>query len=132
MTPPVKPLPIVVGVLTTTTYWGTNWVMWGFGKSEKRVKAAPETLQERLSAVETEVRLLKTEWIDTYEKLYRLAGRLDASRRWAADKGLPTPTEAGVKVPQNGSDEQIGAPPEELSPARARMSRSELLQSLTR
>jgi len=76
--------------------------MWPFKASKKRVKVVAETLEERMELIEATMRSLKTEWLDTYDKLYRLAGRMDASRRWAGEKpgGAPTTEpEKGAPAP---------------------------------
>lgn len=106
--------------------------MFGWGKSKGRAKVAPETLQEQIDALEGKFRSLMLEWTDTYDKLYRLAGRMDAARRWSAEKTPPADTTAAEKSPGNGSDELFHPPQGEEAPPTARMSRSELLQSLTR
>ncbi len=78
--------------------------MFGWSKAKGRAKVAPETLQEQIDALEGQFRSLKLEWTDTYDKLYRLAGRMDASRRWAGEKPPPPPTEGKEIVPENGSE----------------------------
>ena len=100
--------------------------MFGLGKSKGRAKVAPETLQEQIDALEGSFRALKIEWTDTYDKLYRLAGRMDASRRWAGEKPPPVATSGAEKAPENGSDElPIGMP--EAAPQIHAASRKDLL-----
>lgn len=106
--------------------------MWPWKKGRRSPKVSPETLEERLDALEGSFRGLKNEWLDTYDKLYRLAGRLDASRRWSAEKpGVQTPTEPAI-VPENGSEGQTEAPLPAPPAATLKMTRQELLRSLTR
>lgn len=103
--------------------------MFGWGKTKTRAKVSPETLQEQIDALEGKFRSLMLEWTDTYDKLYRLAGRMDASRRFAGEKPPPQATEGTKIVPENGSEALLEAPPPEVEPPKARMSRSELLAS---
>jgi len=84
--------------------------MWPWRKARKVAKTSPETLEERLDALEGSFRGLKAEWLDTYDKLYRLAGRLDASRRW----GEKTPP-PGMGEPASAPQNESGAPSVELS-----------------
>ncbi len=77
--------------------------------------------------LEAEFRSLKSEWLDFYEKAYRLAGRLDSARRWTGEKTAPGSTKEPAIAPENGP-EPPNSPPE---PPVAKMSRSELLKSLT-
>ncbi len=105
--------------------------MFGLGKAKGRAKVAPETLQEQIDALEGQFRSLKLEWTDTYDKLYRLAGRMDASRRWAGEKPPPTPTEGKEIVPENGSEPAFPDAPGPSPPARAQ-SRKDLLDQWTR
>jgi len=100
--------------------------MFGLGKSKGRPKVAPETLQEQIDALEGKFRALMIEWTDTYDKLYRLAGRMDASRRWAGEKPTPVATTEGGKAPENGSEEAF-SPPTEAAPAVVAKSRKDLL-----
>jgi len=100
--------------------------MFGWGKTKGRAKVAPETLQEQIDALEGKFRSLALEWADAYDKLYRLAGRMDASRRWAGEKPPPVPTSEGAKPPENGSEEAFPAAPEP-APAVAAKSRKDLL-----
>ncbi len=105
--------------------------MFGWSKSKPRAKVSPVTLQEQIDALEGKFRLLSLEWTDAYDKLYRLAGRMDASRRWAGEKPPPPGVEAPGKVAGNGSDELPLPDPGQQPPPVAKMSRSELLRSLT-
>jgi len=116
----------VVGGLTPTTYWGYKGAMFGMGKTKGRPKVAPETLQEQIDALEGKFRALMLEWTDTYDKLYRLAGRMDASRRWAGEKTPSPPPTAGEKAPQNGSEDAF-LPPAEAAPTVVAKSRKDLL-----
>ena len=100
--------------------------MFGWGKTKTRAKVAPETLQEQIDALEGKFRALMTEWIDTYDKLYRLAGRMDASRRWAGEKPPPVPTGGKEIVPENGSEGVFSHTQETPAPTRAQ-SRKDLL-----
>ncbi len=100
--------------------------MFGFGKTKTRAKVAPETLQEQIDALEGQFRSLKLEWTDTYDKLYRLAGRMDASRRWAGEKPPPPATDGKEIVPENGSEPAFPVAPEAPPIARAD-SRKDLL-----
>ena len=80
--------------------------MWPFRAAKKRVKVVAETLEERMELIEATMRSVKTEWLDTYDKLYRLAGRMDASRRWAGEKpGTPATTEG-----EKGAPAPVGEP----------------------
>lgn len=121
----------MVGGLTTTTYWGYRRDVFGWAKSKGRAKVAPETLQEQIDALEGKFRALMLEWTDTYDKLYRLAGRMDASRRWAGEKAPPVPTKEPTIVPENGSEPEIPLAPQPPLPAAPKMNRQELLRSLT-
>jgi len=100
--------------------------MFGWGKTKGRPKIAPETLQEQIDALEGKFRSLALEWTDAYDKLYRLAGRMDASRRWAGEKPAPPTTTPGEKPPENGSEEAF-SPPLETPPAGVPNSRKGLL-----
>lgn len=87
--------------------------MWPFQKSTKRVKQHAETLEERMELLEASHRSLKTEWLDTYDKLYRLAGRLDAGRRWTSEKAPSPPTneaEIAAPAPTEVHPEGVGSP----------------------
>ncbi len=86
--------------------------MFGWSKGKARAKVAPETLQEQIDALEGQFRSLKLEWTDTYDKLYRLAGRMDASRRLAGEKPPSPPTEGKEIVPENGSEPVFSGAPE--------------------
>ena len=130
MNPPVKPQPIVVEGLTPTTYWGSLGVMWWTKKGRKSPKVAAETLEEQLLLLQAEFRTLKTEWLNTYEQLYKLAGRLDAARRWDAGKTPTTPATDQLNVPHNG-DEVPPLSPADATPAQAPQNRLALLKSLT-
>jgi len=120
------PLHLVVGGLTTTTYWGYRGDVFGWSKTKARAKVAPETLQEQIDALEGKFRALMIEWTDTYDKLYRLAGRMDASKRWTGEKPAPVPTSEPGKAPENGSEEAFLAPTEP-APVVAAKSRKDLL-----
>ncbi len=100
--------------------------MFGWGKTKVRAKVAPETLQEQIDALEGKFRALMIEWTDTYDKLYRLAGRMDASRRWAGEKTPPQSTEGEKIAPGNGSEEVFPPTPEPPPPTRAQ-TRKDLL-----
>lgn len=106
---PVNPQDVVVWGLTPTTYWGMKGAMWPFKKSRRSPKASPETLEERLDALEGSFRGLKVEWIDTYEKLYKIAGRMDAARRWGSEKQPPPATTEGAIDAQKEPGEQMQA-----------------------
>lgn len=105
--------------------------MFGWGKSKGRPKVAPETLQEQIDALEGQFRSLKMEWTDTYDKLYRLAGRMDASKRWTGEKTPPGSSEGKEIAPENGSEAALLSPPEGSAAARA-PSRKDLLTQWTR
>ncbi len=132
ITPPVNPQHLVVGGLTPTTYWGYRGGMWWSKKGRKAPRAYAETLEERMELLEATQRSLKAEWLDTYDKLYRLAGRLDAGRRWAGEKPGQAATPVAPKAPENGSDEQIELPPADAPSPVAKMSRSDLMRILSR
>lgn len=105
--------------------------MWWTKKGRKSPKVAAETLEERMVLLEAEFRTLKTEWLNTYEQLYKLAGRLDAARRWGAQPP-PTPAiEGAPKAPENGGEPLLQATEPPAAPPTAKMSRSELLRSLS-
>jgi len=122
MNPPVKPQHIVVEGLTSTTYWGIPGSMWWTKKGKRAPKAYAETLEERMEVLEAAHRTLKAEWLDIYDKLYRLAGRLDASRRWAGEKAPPAAVEPLEKVAGNGSEGLVEAekPEPPTQPSRTR------------
>ncbi len=103
--------------------------MWPFKKSRKTAKPYAETLEERMELVEAALRSLKTEWLDTYDKLYRLAGRLDAGRRWAGEREAAPGITAGEKAPGNGPEAPVVDLGTVKGPPTAKMSRSELLAS---
>jgi len=126
MNPPVKPQHLVVEGLTTTTYWGMPGGMFGWRKSKGRAKVAPETLQEQIDALEGKFRSLMLEWTDTYDKLYRLAGRMDASRRWSGEKSPPQATEGKEIVPENGP-EGVFPDAQETPPTTRAQTRKDLL-----
>lgn len=105
--------------------------MFGLGKGRKAAKVTPVTLQEQIDALEGQFRSLKLEWTDTYDKLYRLAGRMDASKRWSGEKAPTPPTEGKEIVPENGSEAAFPAPTEQPAPVRAQ-SRKDLLEQWTR
>ncbi len=117
--------------LTTTTYWGSKGGMFGFGKGRKGPKVTPVTLQEQLDALEAQFRSLKLEWTDTYERLYKIAGRLDAAKRWSSEKTPPLPTTEKEIAPDNGSEHAFQTPTESPTPTRAQ-SRKDLLEQWTR
>lgn len=107
--------------------------MWGWLKGQKRQKVSPVTLEERLTAVEGELRGLKLEWVNTLEQLTRLAGRADASRRWLAEKAGVQPSTPPGNDAQAATLEQIPdlpAPTAANPAAHSNMSRKELLASL--
>lgn len=106
--------------------------MWWSKKGRKGTKVAAETLEERQALLEAEFRSLKGEWLDVYDKLYRLAGRIDAGKRWPGEKPPPPAMAEAPKVPENGSEPAIRAVAEPAAAPTAKMSRSELLQSLSR
>jgi len=105
--------------------------MFGLGKGRKAAKVTPATLQEQIDALEGNFRSLKLEWTDTYERLYKIAGRIDAGKRWN-QPNPPTPT-TGEKeiVPENGSEPALSAPTEPPAPTRAK-SRKDLLEQWSR
>ena len=93
---------------------------------------APETLEERLTAVEGELRGIKLEWVNTHEQLTKLAGRADASKRWAAERSAVTPATDpnGAPVP---TEEPVGdspAPPGGNGGTVRAQTRTELLASI--
>lgn len=101
------------------------------GKGKKSAKVTPVTLQEQIDALEGSFRSLKLEWTDTYDKLYRLAGRMDSAKRWAPPSTPPVATgEKGI-VPENGSEREFSPPPEPAAPVRPQ-SRKDLLDQWTR
>lgn len=106
--------------------------MWPFRASKKRVKVVAETLEERMELIEATMRSVKTEWLDTYDKLYRLAGRMDASRRWASEKPASLTIPAGEKGAPEPSEEPVGALAEADPGNTHPRSRRELLAGLTR
>lgn len=59
-----------------------GWTAGGRKKENERIEAL-ERAQER---IESSIRLLKTEWIDTYERMNKVMGRLNARIRKAADE----------------------------------------------
>ncbi len=104
--------------------------MFGLGKGKKAAKVTPVTLQEQIDALEGQFRSLKLEWTDTYDKLYRLAGRLDASKRWG-EKAPTQPTSGKEIVPENGSEPEFSRPERDAAHVRSQ-SRKELLDQWTR
>ncbi len=106
--------------------------MFGWGKGRKAAKVTPVTLQEQIDALEGQFRGLKLEWTDTYERLYKIAGRMDAARRWGAEKAQGEGPGKPENVAQRGTEELIAPPNNGDPPPSPKMSRSELLQSLTR
>lgn len=104
--------------------------MWPWKKVRKSPRIAPETLEERLDALEGSFRGLKAEWLDTYDKLYRLAGRLDAGRRWEAEKKPPgTPGAPEIAAQEAAGEEML--PVQTLEPANGGpKTRRDLLSSL--
>ena len=105
--------------------------MFGLGKGRKAAKVTPVTLQEQIDALEGAFRSLKLEWTDTYERLYKIAGRMDAAKRWAPASNPPPPTGDKEIVPENGSEPPIPAATEAPAPTRAQ-SRKDLLEQWTR
>ncbi len=105
--------------------------MFGLGKGKKAAKVTPVTLQEQIDALEGSFRSLKLEWTDTYERLYKIAGRLDAAKRWGQPNTPPTPTNDKEIVPENGSEHVFPAPTEQPAATRPQ-SRKDLLEKWTR
>ncbi len=130
--PPVNPQHLVVGGLTPTTYWGITGGMWWSKKGRIAAKVTPDTLEERQVLLEAEFRSLKAEWLDVYDRLYRLAGRIDSGKRWSGEKPPSPPTAEIPKVPENGSEPVLESPAEIPAVPAAKMTRTELLRSLTR
>jgi hypothetical protein len=62
--------------------------MWPFsrGKKAAEVEDLPSTAARRLEDVESQVRMLKTEWLDALDRFDRLAGRI-TKREERAEKG---------------------------------------------
>jgi len=105
--------------------------MFGWGKGRKAAKVTPVTLQEQIDALEGGFRSLKLEWTDAYEKLYRIAGRMDAAKRWSSPNPPAPPTSEKEIVPDNGSEHAFPAATEANAPA-APQSRKDLLEKWTR
>lgn len=83
--------------------------MW-FKKKRIEEEDRLATLARRLDDAESQVRMLKTEWLDTLDKLERLTGRL-AKR---AQRDAPAPV--------NGAEEPHQAPmPDVVALRRSRM-----------
>ena len=85
--------------------------MWGWNKGQKRPQVAPESLEERLTAVEGELRGIKLEWVNTHAALTTLAGRADASKRWVAERTPVAPAVPANAAP-GATEEQLEPPPE--------------------
>ena len=81
--------------------------------------------------MEAGFRTLKAEWLDIYDKLYRLAGRMDAGRRWEGQKAASPPNNGGEVVPPDESQRVLPAPAENTAPPTAKISRAELMRSMT-
>lgn len=105
--------------------------MFGLGKGRKASKVTPVTLQEQIDALEGNFRSLKMEWTDTYERLYKIAGRIDAGKRWGQTNSPPPATSEKEIVPDNGSEHAFSAPAEPPAPSRPK-SRKDLLEQWTR
>jgi len=105
--------------------------MWWTKKVKRPPKAYAETLEERMDVLEAALRTLKAEWLDIYDKLYRLAGRMDAGRRWEAQKAASPPTNGGENVAPEPSESVLAAPVEKAAPPSAKISRADLMRSLT-
>lgn len=80
-------------------------VMWPWKRKEKG--DTPATDGGRLAEVESQVRMLKGEWLDTLDRMERLAGRL--AKRAEREQGAPALTQApqaepeGPRAPYGGS-----------------------------
>ena len=105
--------------------------MFGFGKVRKAAKVSPVTLQEQIDALEGQFRSLKLEWTDTYERLYKIAGRMDAAKRWSQPTPPSLPTSEKEIVPENGSEHEFPPPTEPPAPTRSK-SRKDLLEQWAR
>ncbi len=131
MNPLVNPPPIVVEGLTYTTYWGIPGSMWWTKKVKRAPKAYAETLEERMDVLEAALRTLKAEWLDIYDKLYRLAGRMDAGRRWEAHKAQSPGNGSEEKAPENTSEGVVPAPAVQPAAPSPKLSRTELMRTMT-
>ena len=105
--------------------------MFGLGKGRKAAKVTPVTLQEQIDALEGTFRSLKLEWTDVYERLYKIAGRIDAGKRWGQPNPPSQPTGKEENVPENGSEDAFPAPNEPPAPVRVK-SRKDMLDQWTR
>ena len=105
--------------------------MWWTKKAKRPPKAYAETLEERMDVMEAGFRTLKAEWLDIYDKLYRLAGRMDAGRRWEGQKAASPPPNGGEGVAPAPSESVLQPPPEKAAPPTAKISRAELMRSMT-
>lgn len=106
--------------------------MWGLSKKKERAKVAPETLQEQLTALQGEFRSLKAEWLDIYDKFYRLAGRMDATKRWIGERQGSPSTPAPENVEPAPTEEQTQGIPSQAPDNGRPATRRELLASLVR
>lgn len=79
--------------------------MWPWKRKEK--SDTPATDGGRLAEVESQVRMLKGEWLDTLDRMERLAGRL--AKRAEREQGAPVLTRTpqdepeAPRAPYNGS-----------------------------
>jgi len=80
---------------------------------EKEHFEAHEALERRQEALESQYRLLKTEWIDVHDRLNRMMGRLNARLRksQAVDEGAEATNgeEQRGPTPVTGTHEQLAA-----------------------
>ena len=81
--------------------------------------------------MEAGFRTLKAEWLDIYDKLYRLAGRMDAGRRWEGQKAASPPTNGSEVVAPAPSESVVQPPVEKAAVPTAKISRAELMRSMT-
>ena len=102
--------------------------MWAWFKGQKRPKETPVSLEERVVALEGELRGMRLEWVNTFDQLTRIAGRIDAGKRWLAEKAgtAPAPSENGAP---GATEEKIPIVPAPAPEPAAKMSRSELMAS---
>lgn len=106
--------------------------MWGLRKAKGRAKLEPETLQEQLTALQGEFRSLKAEWLDIYDKFYRLAGRMDATKRWIGEKQASPGTPASENADPAPTEEQVQGIPSQAPDDGRPATRRQLLASLVR